>query len=71
MSAPVPVLNPLSAGSLAKMMASSLPPNESPQLKSAFEAIALAIHAGMLNVGFVLKGLGEDHRIGRLYTPIS
>jgi hypothetical protein len=70
MAAPVPVPNPLSAGSLAKTMASSLPPNESPQLKSGVEAIALAIHAGMLNVGFKLKGLGEDHKIGMFYASM-
>jgi hypothetical protein len=64
MAAPVPIPNPLSAGSLAKIMASSLPPNASPQLKTPYDAIALAVHAGMLGVGFKLKGLGEDHKIG-------
>ncbi|KAH7394981.1 PI31 proteasome regulator N-terminal-domain-containing protein [Phaeosphaeria sp. MPI-PUGE-AT-0046c] len=55
--------NPLSAGSLALFMATSLPKSDSPQLKNTTEAIALAIHAGMLAVGFRLIGLGEDERI--------
>ncbi|KAJ9669480.1 hypothetical protein H2201_000347 [Coniosporium apollinis] len=55
--------NPLSAGSLALFMAKSLPENASPQLKSTYDAVALAVHAGMIAVGFRLIGLGEDHRI--------
>lgn len=55
--------NPLSAGSLALFMAKSLP-ESSPQLKSTYDAVALAVHAGMIAVGFRLIGLGEDHRIG-------
>jgi len=55
--------NPLSAGSLVTFMASSLPRDATPQLKNPFDAIALAVHAGMLAVGFRLIGLGEDHRI--------
>ena len=56
--------NPLSAGSLATFMASSLPKDVTPQLRNPFDAIALAVHAGMLAVGFRLVGLGEDHRVG-------
>lgn len=56
--------NPLSAGSLALFMATSLPRDLSPQLKSPYDAIALAVHAGMIAVGFRLVGLGEDHRLG-------
>lgn len=56
--------NPLSAESLTALMASSLPKDACPQLKNPFDAIALAIHAGMIAVGFRLIGLGEDHKIG-------
>lgn len=56
--------NPLSAGSLATFMAASLPKGAGPQVKNPYEAIALAIHAGMIAVGFRLIGLGEDHKIG-------
>ncbi|KAF1955703.1 hypothetical protein CC80DRAFT_593916 [Byssothecium circinans] len=55
--------NPLSAESLATFMASSLPRGAEPSLKNAYEAVALATHAGMLSVGFRLIGLGEDTRI--------
>ncbi|EKG13379.1 PI31 proteasome regulator [Macrophomina phaseolina MS6] len=55
--------NPLSAGSLALFMTTSLPRDASPQLKNPYDAIALAVHAGMVAVGFRLIGLGEDHRI--------
>ncbi|KAF2458894.1 PI31 proteasome regulator N-terminal-domain-containing protein [Lineolata rhizophorae] len=58
--------NPLSAGSLAALMVSSLPPTSSPQLNSAWDAIALAAHAGMVAVGFKLIALGNE---GRLDTP--
>ncbi|KAF2032596.1 hypothetical protein EK21DRAFT_60172 [Setomelanomma holmii] len=61
--------NPLSAGSLALFMATSLPKGEGPQLKNGTEAIALAVHAGMLAVGFRLVGLGEDERTGEIATP--
>lgn len=56
--------NPLSAGSLLLFMASALPKGENAKLKNGTEAIALAVHAGMLAVGFRLEGLGEDERIG-------
>ncbi|KAF2690396.1 hypothetical protein K458DRAFT_328741 [Lentithecium fluviatile CBS 122367] len=55
--------NPLSAGSLTVFMASSLPKATGSQLKNAYEAIALAVHAGMIAVGFRLVGLGDDDRI--------
>lgn len=64
MSPPNTTGNPLSAGSLALFMATSLPKRAEP-LKNAYEAVALAVHAGMIAVGFRLIGLGEDHRIGR------
>jgi PI31 proteasome regulator N-terminal len=54
--------NPLAAGSLASFMAASIPKDR--ELKSSYDAVALAVHAGMIAVGFNLKGLGEDHRIG-------
>ncbi|KAL9089455.1 MAG: hypothetical protein Q9165_005776 [Trypethelium subeluteriae] len=47
-------------------MATSLPRDQKPQIKNAFEAVALAVNAGMLSVGFRLIGLGEDHKIGQL-----
>ena len=34
------------------------------KLSNAYEAIALAAHAGMIAVGFRLIGLGEEDRIG-------
>ncbi|KAF2873457.1 PI31 proteasome regulator N-terminal-domain-containing protein [Massariosphaeria phaeospora] len=55
--------NPLSAGSLALFMAASLAKGAGPQLKNPYEAVALAVHAGMIAVGFRLVGLGEDDRI--------
>lgn len=60
--------NPLSAGSLSLFMASALPKDNGPQIKNATEAIALAVHAGMIAVGFRLIGLGEEHRIGEWST---
>lgn len=57
--------NPLSAGSLALFMATSLPKSAGPQLKNGTEAVALAVHAAMIAVGFRLVGLGEDDRIGK------
>ncbi|KAF2396537.1 hypothetical protein EJ06DRAFT_585008 [Trichodelitschia bisporula] len=51
------------AGELASFMAVSLPKDASPQLKTPYEAIALAVHAGMLASGFRLIGLGEDLNI--------
>ena len=62
--------NPLSAGSLSLFMATSLPKGEGSQLKNPTEAVALAVHAGMIAVGFRLIGLGEDERIGKM-VPTS
>jgi hypothetical protein len=56
--------NPLSAGSLSLFMATALPRGEDSKLKNGTEAIALAVHAGMLAVGFRLVGLGEDVKTG-------
>jgi len=55
------IRNPLSAGSLAIFIASSLLKDVTPQLKIPFDAIALTIYARMLAVGFRLVGLKEDH----------
>lgn len=55
--------NPLSAASLSNCMVASLPKSSSPQLKNAFDAIALAAHASLLSVGFRLIGLREDDRL--------
>lgn len=44
-------------------MAASLPRGTSPQLKTPYDAIALATHAAMLGVDFRLVGLGEEHQI--------
>jgi hypothetical protein len=56
--------NPLAAGSLSLFMATSLPKEATTPFKNPYDAIALAVHAGMIAVGFRLVGLGEDHRIG-------
>ena len=61
-------VNPHSASSLANVMALSLPVDASPQIKTFHDAIALAVHAAMLGVGYKLVGLGEDHRIGQSQT---
>lgn len=63
--------NPLSAGSLSTFMAASLPKRAGPAIKNAYEAVALAVHAGMIAVGFRLVGLGEDHKIGQCERFIS
>ncbi|KAF2645389.1 hypothetical protein P280DRAFT_390249 [Massarina eburnea CBS 473.64] len=55
--------NPLSAESLSTIMAASLPKGAEHQLKNAYEAVALATHAGMLAVGFRLIGSSEDDKI--------
>lgn len=59
--------HPLSAESLSTLMAASLPRGAEAALKNAYEAVALASHAGMLAVGFRLVGLGEDGRLGQSY----
>jgi hypothetical protein len=61
--------NPLSAGSLSTFMAASLP-KDSNGLRNPCEAVALAVHAGMIAVGFRLVGLGEDHKIGKFQALI-
>ncbi|KAF3035198.1 hypothetical protein E8E12_001823 [Didymella heteroderae] len=63
--------NPLSAGSLSLFMATALPRGDSSKLKNGTEAIALAVHAGMLAVGFRLVGLGENERIGECAAFLS
>jgi hypothetical protein len=50
---------------MAAFMAASLPKDATPQIKGPYDAVALAVHAGMIAVGFKLIGLGEDHRIGK------
>jgi hypothetical protein len=52
------VLPPLSAASIIKAIASSLP--KEGEIKSPYDAIALAVHACMLNSGFRLIGLDEE-----------
>jgi len=53
------------AEQLTKTMAESLPSSASPQLKSATDAIALALHASMITTGFQLVGLDEDQKLGK------
>jgi hypothetical protein len=48
-------------------MAAALPKRAGPQIRNPYEATALAVHAGMVAVGFRLVGLGEDHRIGEFH----
>lgn len=55
--------NVLAADSLAEIIASILPENVSPQLKTPYDALAIAAHSTMVAVGFRLIGLGEDHKI--------
>ncbi|KAI9828144.1 MAG: hypothetical protein M1832_003671 [Thelocarpon impressellum] len=55
--------NPLSPGSLAGIMAASLPKADGSAVKDPYDALALFCHTCMMAVGFRLKGLGEDHRI--------
>ncbi|KAI9798009.1 MAG: hypothetical protein M1835_005012 [Candelina submexicana] len=61
----VNVGSPFSAGSVTTFMASSLPQDVDPQLKSPYDAIALFSHACMTAIGCRLLGLGEDHKIAR------
>jgi hypothetical protein len=64
-----PPTDALSSESILNYISKSLPPRSSddqtPPLKNPYAAIALFCHACMLAVGFRLKGLGEDHRIGK------
>lgn len=59
----LPPINALSGGTISKYLLASFPANTTPQLRNAYDAIALAAHASMLAVGFRLVGLGEDHRL--------
>ncbi|KAF2226712.1 PI31 proteasome regulator N-terminal-domain-containing protein [Elsinoe ampelina] len=62
--------NVLSAHSLASLIAQSLPAEASPQLKSPYDAVAVAVHAAMIAVGFRLIGLGEDDRLPHSDKPV-
>ena len=55
--------NILSAQSLSRVIAQSLPPEAEQQLKSPYDAIAVAVHAALIAVGFRLTGLSEDERL--------
>lgn len=55
--------NVFSSKNLRGYMLSSLPPDASPQIRDAYDAVALLSHACMIAVGFRLQGLGEDHTI--------
>jgi hypothetical protein len=57
---------PLSVASVLKVMASSLPKETSPQIKSAYDAIALAVHACLHSVGFRLVAVSEDGSMGNI-----
>ena len=57
-------LTPSNASVLFQRTARSLHKDASPQLRHPWDAIALAVHAMMVAVGFRLVGLDEDHRIG-------
>lgn len=65
----MPPANVLSADSLSTYITYSLPKDASPQIKNAFDAVALAAHCSMLAVGFRLVGLGEEHRIEASSEP--
>ncbi|KAF2148938.1 hypothetical protein K461DRAFT_282413 [Myriangium duriaei CBS 260.36] len=55
--------NVLSAPWLAGIIAQSIPPSASPQLKTPYDAVAIAVHAALIAVGFRLIGLSEDERL--------
>src|ERR1700760_635659 len=59
----------LGAASVLKVMASSLPRDASPQIKSAYDAIALAVHASLHLVGFRLVAVSEDGSMGNILHP--
>lgn len=42
-----------------------------PCLKTPYEAVALIGHACMAAVDFRLVGLGEDHNLGMLNSPLQ
>ncbi|KAL8840635.1 MAG: hypothetical protein Q9176_003748 [Flavoplaca citrina] len=55
--------NVFSSELLCARMHSSLPKDASPQIRDAYDAIALLANATMLAADFRLQGLGEDHTI--------
>lgn len=55
-------VNPLSADWLAGIIAKSLPSDTSSQIKSPYDAIAVAVHAALTAVRFRLTGLSEEQR---------
>ncbi|KAL8781875.1 MAG: hypothetical protein Q9213_005816 [Squamulea squamosa] len=56
--------NVFSTKNLCAYMLSSLPKDASPQIRDAYDAVALLGNTCMMTVGFRLLGLGEDHTIG-------
>ncbi|KAF4555449.1 Hypothetical protein D9617_2g054080 [Elsinoe fawcettii] len=62
--------NVLSAQSLASIIAQSLPSEASPQIKNPYDAVAVAVHAAMVAVGFRLIGLDEDDRLPPSDKPV-
>lgn len=67
-----PSTNALSADALLEYVAESLPESSDGQtriLTDSYSSIAILCHACMLAVGFRLKGLGEDHQIGKNHGP--
>ncbi|KAL8757548.1 MAG: hypothetical protein Q9199_002154, partial [Rusavskia elegans] len=61
--------NVFSSKNLCACMLSSLPKGISPQVRDAYDAVALLANACMLAVGFRLQGLGEDHIIDTISDP--
>jgi hypothetical protein len=65
----------LGSESILNYISKSLPPRGSddhtPPLKTPYAAIAIFCHACMIAVGFRLKGLGEDHKIGKVLVGFS
>ncbi|KAL9051798.1 MAG: hypothetical protein Q9162_005792 [Coniocarpon cinnabarinum] len=58
----------LAASSITKLIAASLPTQASPQLKTPTDALAAAVHAGLLAVNFKLVALGEDNNLPKPST---
>jgi hypothetical protein len=60
--------NPLSPEAILQAMADALPTHPegdtSSDLSSSYEALALFVHACMINLGFRLVGFNEDQKIG-------
>lgn len=67
--------DPLSAESILKGMADSLPTHKkgdtTSDLSSSYEAIALFAHSCMSAVGFRLLGFGEDKKSGEPSYNVS